>query len=44
MLKHYHAFIEMVLRMPKIVLSSVHGPRLELEWDWPLLPTSASPR
>src|SRR5215813_7654084 len=25
LLKHYHAFIEMVRRMPKIVLSSVHG-------------------
>jgi enoyl-CoA hydratase/carnithine racemase len=25
MLKHYHAFIETVRRMPKIVLSSVHG-------------------
>jgi enoyl-CoA hydratase/carnithine racemase len=24
-LKHYHAFIETVRRMPKIVLSSVHG-------------------
>src|SRR3979411_1213702 len=25
LLKHYHAFIETVRRMPKIVLSSVHG-------------------
>src|ERR1700742_5316744 len=25
LLKHYHAFIEMVRRMPKIVVSSVHG-------------------
>ena len=25
MLRHYHAFIETVRRMPKIVLSSVHG-------------------
>jgi len=25
LLKHYHAFIEMVRRMPKIVISSVHG-------------------
>lgn len=25
LLKHYHAFIEMVRRMPKIVLTSVHG-------------------
>src|SRR5215475_14348265 len=25
MLKHYHAFIETIRRMPKIVLSSVHG-------------------
>jgi enoyl-CoA hydratase/carnithine racemase len=25
LLKHYHAFIEIVRRMPKIVLSSVHG-------------------
>src|SRR4051794_34543797 len=25
LLKHYHAFIESVRRMPKIVLSSVHG-------------------
>ena len=25
LLKHYHAFIEAVRRMPKIVLSSVHG-------------------
>src|SRR5262249_48382105 len=25
LLKHYHAFIEMVRRMPKLVLSSVHG-------------------
>src|SRR3981189_2795175 len=26
LLKHYHAFIETVRRMPKIVLSSVNGP------------------
>lgn len=25
LLKHYHAFIEMVRRMPKLVLTSVHG-------------------
>src|SRR6202042_2535613 len=25
LLKHYHAFIETIRRMPKIVLSSVHG-------------------
>ncbi len=25
LLKHYHAFIEIIRRMPKIVLSSVHG-------------------
>jgi enoyl-CoA hydratase/carnithine racemase len=25
LLKHYHAFIETMRRMPKIVLSSVHG-------------------
>jgi hypothetical protein len=27
LLKHYHAFIETVRRMPKIVLSSVTAPR-----------------
>src|ERR1700692_76439 len=36
LLKHYHAFIETVRRMPKIVLSSVHGSAGRGGWGAPL--------